>query len=170
VSFSPLAPTAAGAVVLSGGGSSATVTDGAEPVRMTDRVLSRIARADGWIVRSSAPPTLIGGDRDAVVARRTRLGESAPFAIVRATFVHVSLAPDTETALHEQVRAMSALGWTGTTDELRAAYPTGTCDEIVQRLRSELGGVAHVILHPVGDAEEQAERIGAYLMPSLRAR
>lgn len=112
--------------ILVGGGGSLTVEDGAEPVRMSDRVLSRIARADGWLARSSSPTGVVDGDRSAIADRRVQFGLDRSFTLVRATFLHVSIAPRSEDALAEQVAAMRALGWEGSETDFAGIHPSGT--------------------------------------------
>lgn len=155
--------------ILVGGGGSLTVEDGDEPVRMSDRVLNRIARADGWLARSSSPTDVVDDDRQAIAARRVELGLAPNFTLVRATFLHVSLAACREDALAEQVGAIRALGWDGTAEDFAHIYPAGTVAEIVERLRSDVAiGVDHFILHPVGNAAEQLERLAEHVVPALR--
>ncbi len=155
--------------ILAGGGGSLTVEDGDEPVRMSERVLSRIARADGWLARSSSPSSVVNHDRQAIAARRAELGLQPDFTLVRATFLHVSLAARYEDALAEQVRAMRALGWEGTAEDFADIYPAGTIAQVVERLRSDVAiGVDHFILHPVGDAAGQLECLAQHIMPALR--
>ncbi len=162
-------PPSSWGAVLAGGGSSLTVEDGDEPVSMSDRVLTRIARADGWLARSSSPTSVVDDDRRAIAARRLELGLEPDFTLVRAIFLHVSLAARREDALAEQVRAMRALGWEGAAEDFADIYPAGTIAEIIERLRSDLAiGVGHFILHPVGDAAEQLERLARHIAPALR--
>ncbi|OBI44064.1 LLM class flavin-dependent oxidoreductase [Mycobacterium sp. E796] len=156
--------------ILAGGGGSLTVEDGDEPVRMSERVLTRIARADGWLARSSSPTSVLDDDRQAIAARRDELGLDPHFTLVRATFVHVSLATHREDALAEQVSAMRLLGWEGTAADFAGIYPAGTIAEIAEWLKSDVAiGVDHFILHPVGDASEQLERLAQHIMPALRS-
>jgi alkanesulfonate monooxygenase SsuD/methylene tetrahydromethanopterin reductase-like flavin-dependent oxidoreductase (luciferase family) len=156
--------------ILAGGGGSLTVEDGDEPVRMSDRVLSRIARADGWLARSSSPTSVVDDDRHAIAARRVELGLEPDFALVRATFLHVSLAARRQDALAEQVRAMRALGWEGSAGDYANIYPAGTVGDIVERLRSDVAiGVGHFIMHPVGDPADQLERLARHILPALRS-
>jgi alkanesulfonate monooxygenase SsuD/methylene tetrahydromethanopterin reductase-like flavin-dependent oxidoreductase (luciferase family) len=163
-------PPSSWGAILVGGGGSLTVEDGDEPVRMSDRVLSRIARSDGWLARSSSPTSLVDDDRRAIAARRVELGLEPDFTLVRAAFLHVSLAARREHALAEQVGAMRALGWEGTAEHFADIYPAGTIAEIVERLRSDVAaGVGHFILHPVGDAAEQLERLARHIVPALRS-
>lgn len=163
-------PPSSWGAILVGGGGSLTVKDGDEPVRMSDRVLGRIARADGWLARSSSATDVVDEDRRAIAARRVELGLEPSFTLVRATFLHVSLAARREDALAEQVGAMRALGWSGTADDFARIYPAGTIAEVVERLRSDVAiGVGHFILHPVGDAAEQLERLAEHVVPALRS-
>jgi alkanesulfonate monooxygenase SsuD/methylene tetrahydromethanopterin reductase-like flavin-dependent oxidoreductase (luciferase family) len=157
------------AAVLVGGGGSSRVEDSGGQVRMTEKVLTRIARADGWVARSSAPPDMMRADQDAIRARRRELALPDEFRTVRATFLHLSTAGDAERALTEQTQAMTASGWTGTPQALRNAYPTGTIDEIVEWLRSEVAsGVDHLILHPVGNVAEQIELLGEHVLGRVK--
>lgn len=157
------------AAILAGGGGSLTVEDGDQPVRMSDRVLDRIARADGWLARSSAPTDVLADDRRAIAARRVELGLEPDFTVVRATFLHISLASRREDALTEQVEALRRLGWQGTSEDFAGIYPCGTVAEIVARLQSDVAsGVGNFILHPLGDAEVQLERLAQHVVPALR--
>ncbi len=65
---------------------------------------------------------------------------------------------------------MRALGWSGTADDFARTYPAGTIAEIIERLRSDVAiGVGHFILHPVGDAAVQLERLAEHIVPALRS-
>jgi len=141
--------------ILSGGGSSATVPEGGRPAVLADRVRDRIVQADGWIVRSSAPPAMMKADLETIERRRIELGRPRPL-VARATFLHVSTRADRERALDEQHDAIRAIGYRGTREEFERAYPCGRVDEVVAWLAEAVaGGADHLILHPVGDVGQQ---------------
>lgn len=153
----------AGVVV--GGGSSATVRESGAPVGTAPRVVERIAQADGWFVRSSAPLDLWTQDLSAIRARRAELGhEHEGFTIFRSCFVHVSEATVRDVAIGEQLDAMHGFGWTGDRDALVSQHPHGTVDELLAWFDSAARvGVDHVVIHPVGELQEQMTRLSHHL-------
>lgn len=152
--------------ILMGGGSTASRETGT--ARLSAAVARRIARADGWLVRSSATTEML--EDDLRVIRSLRAAPDAPFRVVRATFIHVSEARDEDRAFEDQARAMATIGWRGSIAELRSAYPSGRVDSLVAWLRREAAsGVSEFILHPVGDIPAQLDRIAAHVVPALRS-
>lgn len=154
--------------VLVGGGGSATVNEAGRPTRMAASVVDRIARADGWFVRSSAPLELWTSDLEQIRSRRIELGRSEGLPIYRSCFLHVSHAGSREAALAEQMAAMSALGWRGDREAFIAQHPYGTTGELLDWFNAGAeAGVGHVVIHPVGDFRTQLQRIQRYLLPAL---
>lgn len=156
--------------VLCGGGSSDSVQENGQPVRMVERVLNRIARADGWVVRSSAGPELVQRDLSLILERRAELGLSWGYAVARANFFHLSTSSTTERAIQEQLTAMRTIGYQGTAEQMKAVYPCGTIDDVVERLQRDIeSGVTHHILNPVGDIEQQLGLLIEHVLEPVRA-
>lgn len=157
--------------ILVGGGSSSTVLEHGVPVTLAVPVARRISLADGWVVRSSATPSMMAADLAVIRDTRQRLGQPSEMEVARALFLHVSAVADDKVALAEQMSAMASIGWRGTPDSFQATYPSGSISSIVERLLIEADlGVTHFILHPVGDVEQQMHQLASHVLPALRTR
>jgi hypothetical protein len=156
------------AAVVMGGGGSATVRERGEPVRLVPQVARRIARSDGWFIRSSSPTQLWRSDLAAILNERRRLELDGAFQIFRSCFLHVSMAKDPDVALDEQMRAMRSIGWSGDVQQFCDVYPHGTVSDLQAWFRAAAGsGIGHVVLHPVGPLAEQVDHIRRHLLPTL---
>jgi alkanesulfonate monooxygenase SsuD/methylene tetrahydromethanopterin reductase-like flavin-dependent oxidoreductase (luciferase family) len=154
--------------ILVGGGASATVTERGEPVRLRETVATRIARSDGWIIRSSATADMLVADLSTINTHRERLGLSSSFSLTRATLVHVVPHASRPAAVDGQVAAFRAHGWRGSHEDFMARYPNGTLADITSRLVTEARlGLTRFILEPVGDLDDQLRLIAELLLPAL---
>lgn len=158
------------AALLVGGGSTLTLGTNKVPVTILPSVARRIARSDGWIIRSSVPIELWAADINSIRRCREHLGRTPDCEVVLASFIHVSVAPH-DRAVLDQMDVMSQIGWTSDEDLFRRVFPSGNVDEIVAWLRRATAlGVTHFVFHPVGAIDQQIQLIADLILPKLKLR
>ncbi len=153
-----------------GGGSSTVKRERGRRPEMAPAVLQRIARADGWVVRSTALIEQLRHDLPMVRAAREALGRDSDGEVIRTQFVHLAAAGSRDAAVKQQMEAYATQGWRGTREEFEAAELHGTAQDVIDQLLAYRdAGVTHFVLQPVGDVGEQIERLAGSALPALRA-
>ena len=131
-------------------------------------VLRRIARASGWMARSSgSDPSDVRNDW-AVVQEHLRSNGRDPATLTfgATQFLHVTDETATTKALVEQMPLFTAvMGDHRTADDLQASYLTGTVDDM-QRTVAELAaaGLEYLILTPLVNDPGQLDLIVEHIV------
>jgi alkanesulfonate monooxygenase SsuD/methylene tetrahydromethanopterin reductase-like flavin-dependent oxidoreductase (luciferase family) len=123
-----------------------------DKAEMSPKVLDRICRWDGWIVRPTAHPKQIVEDLAEIDEELSRRGTSRAkkkFTVAHENFCWLSEKSDREAAVEEQKRYMLGVvsderPW----DYIEAVYLTGTIDDIQRRIQERVdAGVEEIFLH-----------------------
>jgi probable F420-dependent oxidoreductase len=132
------------------------------------RVLARIARADGWMSRSSGSDAAMVKVDWAAVQEHLRAVGRDPHTLTFAhtQFVHISEAPTRERAIAEQGPLFTrVMGTHRTFDDLAASYLLGTIDDIQRRVADlNEAGLQELLLTPVTDDPRQLELLATHLV------
>ena len=155
-----------------GGGSQAADERSVEQPRLAPQVARRIARADGWFTRPSAPPEEIAGDWQQLQPYLAEAGRApARLVIAHGQWLHLTEETRHDRAVEIQHAAAAQIASDYRPRALLERYYLyGTLDEVVElcRLRTSIG-VEHLILHPYTDDPAQLELWGRELLPRLQA-
>jgi len=131
-------------------------------------VLDRIAKADGWMSRSSGSDTgMVKADWEAVQAHLRSIGrDPGTLTFAHTQFIHVSQAPTTERAIAEQGPLFTrVMGTHRTFDDLAASYLLGTIDDIQRRIGALAEvGLQELIITPVTDDPGQLELLARHVL------
>jgi hypothetical protein len=133
---------------------------------MHPNVLRRIAEADGWIARPTAPPDLIASDLAQIEAARQDAGETRRFTVAHENFVWIEEGSDRDAVIAEQQRryaevVSSERPW----DYIESVYLAGTIDEIQRKIQARIDvGVEYMMLHTLTPDLEQLDRIARYIV------
>jgi len=135
-------------------------------------VLARIARADGWMSRSSgSDASMVKADWVVVQDHLRAIGrDPRTLTFAHTQFVHLSEASSREQAIAEQgplfVRVM---GDHRGFKDLAASYLMGTIDDIQRRV-ADLAevGLQELIITPVTDDPRQLDLLATHLVAPLR--
>lgn len=138
-------------------------------------VIERIARSDGWVTPTYAPPDLIARDWARIRAARERDGRTDPFLFAHMNFVHVVDTDDDDAALEEQrPRFIHHFGGGHRPWELiERGHFLGGINSIFKQIRQRLDiGCNYICLQPVVRDPEgvlrQFRLIAERLMPQIR--
>jgi probable F420-dependent oxidoreductase len=131
-------------------------------------VLDRIAKADGWMSRSSGSDTaMVKADWEAVQEHLRSIGrDPKTLTFAHTQFIHVSQASTTERAIAEQGPHFArVMGTHRTFDGLAASYLLGTIDDIQRRLAALAEvGLQDLIITPVTDDPGQLELLARHVL------
>ncbi|HEY5684170.1 MAG TPA: TIGR03619 family F420-dependent LLM class oxidoreductase [Acidimicrobiia bacterium] len=150
------------------GGTLTHAPDTPDKPYMAKGVLNRIARADGWMARSSgSDPGDVKNDWQFVQAHLRDNGRDPATLTFGATqFLHISNAGDSEACRDEQMPLFHAvMGKHRTDEDLQASYLTGTVEDIqetVAGLRD--AGLQYLILTPLNDDPRQLDHIVEHIV------
>jgi probable F420-dependent oxidoreductase len=155
-----------------GGGSQAADEASVEKPVMHPQVARRIASADGWFTRPSAPPEEIANDWEQLQPYLAEAGRSPDDLVIgHGQWLHLTEEDNHDRAVEIQHEVASHIVSSHRPKELLERYYLfGTLDEVVEacRKRTEIG-VEHLILHPYTDDPAQLELWGSALLPRLKA-
>jgi len=140
-----------------------------DKAEMSPKVLDRICRWDGWIVRPTAHPRQIAedlADIDAELSRRGTSRAEKKFTVAHENFCWLSEKSDREAAVEEQKRYMLGVvsderPW----DYIEAVYLTGTVDDIQRRIQQRIdAGVEEIFLHTMTADLKQLELFAEHIL------
>ena len=123
-----------------------------DKAEMSPKVLDRICRWDGWIVRPTSHPTQMAEDLADIDAELSRQGTSRAkkkFTVSHENFCWLSEKASRGAAVEEQKSHMLGVvsderPW----DYIEAVYLTGTIDDIQRRIQERVdAGVEEIFLH-----------------------
>ena len=137
---------------------------------MSESVLARIARCDGWMSRGAAPLEMIAGDWSRIKERLAEQGRSrADFTFAHCNYCHLVDTPDRETAVAEQMRYYRRiLGADATVEEVEETHFLGTVDEIRERIIALRDAECdYLILGPLDYLPEQLDLWKRLLLPGI---
>jgi alkanesulfonate monooxygenase SsuD/methylene tetrahydromethanopterin reductase-like flavin-dependent oxidoreductase (luciferase family) len=130
-------------------------------------VLNRIAKADGWMARSSgSDPEDVRNDWLAVKDHLNTVGRDPATLTFGATqFLHVTES-DTDAALSEQMpRFISVMGEHRTSEDLQASYLTGSIDDMQETIAGlRDAGLEYLILTPLINDPAQLDLIVEHIV------
>jgi hypothetical protein len=134
-------------------------------------VLARIARADGWMSRSSgSDASMVKADWIVVQDHLRSIGrDPRTLTFAHTQFVHISEAPTRESAMAEQGPLFTrVMGDHRDFDDLAASYLMGTIEDIQRRI-ADLAevGLQELIITPVTDDPRQIDLLAAHVMGPL---
>jgi probable F420-dependent oxidoreductase len=139
---------------------------------MSPAVLARIARAEGWMSRSSGSDTaMVKADWEIVQDHLRAIGrDPSTLTFAHTQFVHVSQAATTERAIAEQGPLFArVMGTHRTFDELAASYLLGTIDDIQRRIADLAAvGLQELIITPVSDDARQLDLLAQHVLEPFR--
>ena len=133
---------------------------------MHPNVLRRIAEADGWIARTTAPPELIASDLTLILEARQAASQTKPFTIAQENFVWIEEGSNRDAVIAEQQRRFAGVvsaerPW----DYLTSVYITGTVDEIQQQIQTRVDmGIEYMMLHTLTPDLEQLDLFKQYIL------
>jgi len=139
--------------------------------RMTDSVLQRIARHDGWLAPCSGDDSLTASDLAAVrAAVRARPQGEDGFRYVQVQWTYVVETDDREKALPIQVERFSGVAGEGRSPaHLASCYLLGSIDDIRTRIRSiRDAGFDDIAISPAVNEPEQLELIADVCLEAAR--
>jgi alkanesulfonate monooxygenase SsuD/methylene tetrahydromethanopterin reductase-like flavin-dependent oxidoreductase (luciferase family) len=148
------------------GGSQLPHAQSPERPEMHPNVLRRIANADGWIARTTAPPELIASDLALIQEARLEAGQTKPFTIAQENFVWVEEGNDRDVVIAEQQRRFAGVvsaerPW----EYLTSVYITGTVDEIQQQIQTRVDmGIESMMLHTLTPDLEQLDLFKKHIL------
>lgn len=132
------------------------------------RVLDRIARADGWMSRSSGSDAgMVKADWIYVQEHLRSVGrDPATLTFAHTQFVHVSEAATREAAIAEQGPHFArVMGDHRSFDDLAASYLLGTIDDIQRRIGDLAAvGLQELIVTPVSDDPRQLDLLATHVV------
>jgi alkanesulfonate monooxygenase SsuD/methylene tetrahydromethanopterin reductase-like flavin-dependent oxidoreductase (luciferase family) len=132
------------------------------------RVLDRIARADGWMSRSSGSDTaMVKADWVVVQDHLRSVGrDPATLTFAHTQFVHISEATTRDAAIAEQGPLFArVMGDHRSFDDLAESYLLGTIDDIQRRLADlQAVGLQEVIITPVTDDPRQLDLLATHVV------
>ena len=135
-------------------------------------VLARIARADGWMSRSSGSDASMVKADWVVVQDHLRATGRDPQTLTFAhtQFVHISEAPTREQAIAEQGPLFArVMGDHRGFEDLAASYLMGTIDDIQRRITDLAAvGLQELIITPVTDDPRQLDLLATHVVAPLR--
>jgi probable F420-dependent oxidoreductase len=140
-----------------------------DKAEMSPKVLSRICRWDGWIVRPTSHPTQIAEDLAEIDAELSRLGTSRgqkKFTVAHENFCWLSEKASKDAAVEEQKRYLLGVvsderPW----DYIEAVYLTGTIDDIQRRIQERVdAGVEEIFLHTMTSDLRQLELFSKHIL------
>ena len=170
VSMAPRPPTPV--PVWIAGGSLGHAPETPDKPFIAPRVLDRIARADGWMSRSSGSDTAMVKTDWAVVQDHLRsVGrDPATLTFAHTQFVHISEAPSRDAAIAEQGPLFArVMGDHRGFDDLAESYLLGTIEDIQRRLADlQAVGLQEVIITPVTDDPRQLELLATHVVAPFR--
>ena len=129
-------------------------------------MLRRIAAADGWIARTTAPPELIASDLALIQAARREMGQTKPFTIAQENFVWIEEGSDRDAVIAAQQRRFAGVvsaerPW----DYLTSVYITGTVDEIQRQIQTRVDmGIEYMMLHTLTPDLEQLDLFRKHIL------
>lgn len=137
---------------------------------MSDSVLARIARCDGWMSRGAAPLDMIAGDWARIQAALEAAGRSTEgFTFAHCNYCHLVDTADRDEAIDEQMRYYRRIvGANATVEEVEKTHYLGTVDDIRKRildLRS--AGCDYLVLGPLDYLPEQLDLWQKLLLPGI---
>jgi probable F420-dependent oxidoreductase len=139
---------------------------------MAPAVLDRIARADGWMSRSSgSDATMVKSDWQIVREHLCSIGrDPRTLTFAHTQFVHVSEAPTREQAIADQGPLFTrVMGDHRGFEDLAASYLLGTIDDIQRRIADLAAvGLQELILTPVTDDPQQIDLLHRYVVSAFR--
>jgi alkanesulfonate monooxygenase SsuD/methylene tetrahydromethanopterin reductase-like flavin-dependent oxidoreductase (luciferase family) len=143
-------------------------------LRAPDRVIRRIAGADGWCAPPHAGPEQLAGDWERIQGAARSMGrDPRRITFAQQGYVHLVETASRDRALEEQRRAFEGyLGPARPWSFARANYLVGTFDDVIERLRQRAAtGVEELVLGPVtADPREirrQLELLRTRVVPEL---
>jgi probable F420-dependent oxidoreductase len=132
------------------------------------RVLARIARADGWMSRSSGSDAgMVKADWVAVQEHLRSIGrDPATLTFAHTQFVHISEEPTRERAIAEQGPHFArVMGDHRTFEDLAASYLLGAIDDIQRRIADLAAvGLQELIITPVTDDPRQLDLLAQHVV------
>jgi alkanesulfonate monooxygenase len=154
------------------GGTLTHVPDTPDKPFIAKGVLNRIAKADGWMARSSgSDPGDVANDWQVVQEHLSALGRDPSTLTFGATqFLHVTEHSDRQQALEEQMpHFLEIMGGHRTEEDLRASYLTGTIDDMLATVESlRAAGLQYLILTPLVRDAHQLELITRHIVDPMR--
>jgi probable F420-dependent oxidoreductase len=156
-------------VWVAGGGQLAHEASPERP-EMAAPVLRRIAAADGWIARPTAPPDRIATDAAAISEALVENGRGADrFTLAHENFLHLVPTEDPAVAEREQRVAFEAVMGRGRPFEyFRRVYLTGGESEVLEKVRERVGaGIRYLMLHTLDPSPRQLDLWAERLLPRL---
>lgn len=155
-----------------GGGRQLMHAASPEKAEMHPNVLSRIAKADGWISRPTCPPDLINEDlREIRDARESAAVSDRAFTVAHENFTWLQESGSQDAVVEQQQRYFSKI----VSDErpweyIEAVYMTGTIDRIQQAIQARVDvGVEYLMLHTLTADLDQLELIAKHVLQPFRS-
>lgn len=131
-------------------------------------VLRRIARAEGWMSRSSgSDAAMVEADWAAIQDHLRQQGrDPASLTFAHTQFVHIVEAKSEDEALEQQLPLLfRVMGTHRTRQELASSYLVGTIDEVHRRVRDlARAGLQYLILTPVSGDTAQLDLLVKHLV------
>ena len=138
------------------------------------KVLDRIARADGWMSRSSGSDAMmVKADWEVVQAHLRGIGrDPRTLTFAHTQFVHVSEAATREEAIAEQGPHFArVMGDHRSFDELAASYLLGTIDDIQRRVADLAAvGLQELLITPVTDDPRQLDLLATHVLAPFQSQ
>jgi probable F420-dependent oxidoreductase len=135
-------------------------------------VLARIARADGWMSRSSgSDASMVKADWVVVQDHLRAIGrDPQTLTFAHTQFVHISEAPTREQAIAEQGPLFTrVMGDHRSFEDLAASYLMGTTDDIQRRIADlKAVGLQELIITPVTNDPRQLDLLAMHVVAPLR--